>query len=79
MSRNGFENLIIVGANLAGVGRADLAVRDGLFIDPADAADSAHSLILDQVAAGVAVRMSVLYQLLAGADDTPPPSLGGTS
>ena len=44
----------------------------------ADAADSAHSLILDQVAAGVAVRMSVLYQLLGGADDTPPPSHGGT-
>ena len=36
----------------------------------ADAADSAGSLILDQVAAGVAVRMSVLYQLLGGADDT---------
>ena len=35
----------------------------------ADAADSAGSLILDQVAAGVAVRMSVLYQLLGGADD----------
>ena len=36
----------------------------------ADAADSAGSLVLDQVAAGVAVRMSVLYQLLGGADDT---------
>ncbi len=36
----------------------------------ADAADSAGSLILDQVAAGVAVRMSVLYQLLGGEDDT---------
>jgi len=35
----------------------------------ADAADSAGSLILDQVAAGVAVRMSVLYQLLGGADE----------
>ncbi|SEQ04702.1 aspartate carbamoyltransferase catalytic subunit [Microlunatus flavus] len=34
-----------------------------------DAADSAGSLILDQVAAGVAVRMSVLYQLLGGQDD----------
>jgi len=34
----------------------------------ADAADAANSLILDQVAAGVAVRMSVLYQLLAGED-----------
>lgn len=33
----------------------------------ADAADAAQSLILDQVAAGVAVRMSVLYHLLAGA------------
>ena len=35
----------------------------------ADAADAANSLILDQVAAGVAVRMSVLYELLGGADD----------
>ncbi len=34
----------------------------------ADAADSAESLILDQVSAGVAVRMSVLYHLLAGGD-----------
>ncbi len=40
----------------------------------ADAADSANSLILDQVAAGVAVRMGVLYQLLGGADDTPLPA-----
>ncbi|SRR5580765_8909639 len=32
----------------------------------ADAADSANSLVLDQVSAGVAVRMSVLYHLLAG-------------
>ncbi|MFX4271521.1 aspartate carbamoyltransferase catalytic subunit [Propionibacteriaceae bacterium Y1685] len=35
----------------------------------ADAADSASSLILDQVAAGVAVRMSVLYHLLGGDDE----------
>ena len=34
----------------------------------ADAADAAGSLVLDQVAAGVAVRMSVLYQLLGGED-----------
>ena len=34
----------------------------------ADAADAAQSLILDKVAAGVAVRMSVLYHLLAGAE-----------
>ena len=33
----------------------------------ADAADEARSLILDQVSAGVAVRMSVLYHLLGGA------------
>ncbi|MBK8435648.1 MAG: aspartate carbamoyltransferase catalytic subunit [Austwickia sp.] len=31
-----------------------------------DAADAAPSVILDQVSAGVAVRMSVLYHLLAG-------------
>ena len=34
----------------------------------ADAADEARSLILDQVSAGVAVRMSVLYHLLGGAE-----------
>jgi aspartate carbamoyltransferase catalytic subunit len=32
----------------------------------ADAADGAQSLVLDQVSAGVAVRMSVLYHLFAG-------------
>jgi aspartate carbamoyltransferase catalytic subunit len=32
----------------------------------AEAADAADSLILDQVSAGVAVRMAVLYHLLAG-------------
>ncbi|MGY4720003.1 aspartate carbamoyltransferase catalytic subunit [Naumannella huperziae] len=36
----------------------------------ADAADAASSLILDQVAAGVAVRMSVLYHLLGGEEET---------
>ena len=35
----------------------------------AAAADAANSLILDQVAAGVAVRMSVLYHLLGGTDE----------
>ena len=34
----------------------------------ADAADAAGSLVLDQVSAGVAVRMSVLYHLLASDD-----------
>lgn len=32
----------------------------------AEAADAARSLVLDQVSAGVAVRMSILYHLLAG-------------
>ena len=32
----------------------------------ADAADAARSLVLGQVSAGVAVRMSILYHLLAG-------------
>ena len=35
----------------------------------ADAADAASSLVLDQVSAGVAVRMSVLYHLLAGSTE----------
>jgi dihydroorotase len=37
-------DLVIIGANLAGVGRADLAVRDGLFIEPADAAPGAERI-----------------------------------
>ncbi|MET0692662.1 MAG: aspartate carbamoyltransferase catalytic subunit [Propionibacteriaceae bacterium] len=45
----------------------------------ADAADAANSLILNQVAAGVAVRMSVLYELLGGEDDAPPPRLEGAA
>jgi len=32
----------------------------------ADAADAAQSLILDQVSAGLAIRMAILYHLLAG-------------
>lgn len=35
----------------------------------ADAADAAQSLVLDQVSAGLAVRMSILYHLLAGEGD----------
>ncbi len=35
----------------------------------AQAADAVNSLVLDQVAAGVAVRMSVLYHLLGGAQE----------
>ncbi|WP_299518300.1 aspartate carbamoyltransferase catalytic subunit [uncultured Serinicoccus sp.] len=35
----------------------------------ADAADAARSLVLDQVSAGVAARMSILYHLLAGEGD----------
>jgi aspartate carbamoyltransferase catalytic subunit len=33
------------------------------------AADSAHSVVLDQVKAGVSVRMAVLYRLLAGSTE----------
>jgi aspartate carbamoyltransferase catalytic subunit len=43
----------------------------GLEIAP-EAADSPQSVVLDQVSAGVAVRMAVLYHLLAG-EDTPAP------
>ena len=42
----------------------------------ADAADAARSLVLDQVAAGVAVRMSVLYHLLAGEQEPRADTLG---
>jgi aspartate carbamoyltransferase catalytic subunit len=43
----------------------------------ADAADSARSTIVEQVANGVAVRMAVLYLLLSGTDETPPVTTGG--
>ncbi len=36
----------------------------------ADAADSAQSVVLEQVSAGVAVRMAVLYHLLSGEDSS---------
>ncbi|MGO4956121.1 aspartate carbamoyltransferase catalytic subunit [Luteococcus sp. Sow4_B9] len=39
-----------------------------------EAADSAGSLVLNQVSAGVAVRMSVLYHLLGGAQDQNSPT-----
>ncbi len=45
----------------------------------ADAADAASSLILEQVAAGVAVRMSVLYHLLGGADEPFQTSAGASA
>jgi aspartate carbamoyltransferase catalytic subunit len=44
----------------------------------ADAADAARSLILDQVSAGVAVRMSVLYHLLAGDGSAEPAGRPGS-
>lgn len=40
----------------------------GLEISP-DAADHPNSVVLDQVSAGVAVRMAVLYHLLAGEEE----------
>jgi aspartate carbamoyltransferase catalytic subunit len=40
----------------------------------ADAADSARSTVVEQVANGVAVRMAVLYLLLSGAPDEGIPS-----
>ena len=49
----------------------------GLEIAP-EAADSAQSVVLDQVSAGVAVRMAVLYHLLAGADVSGPATPANT-
>jgi aspartate carbamoyltransferase catalytic subunit len=46
----------------------------GLEISSA-AADGERSLVLDQVRAGVAVRMAVLYHVIAGADEAEPTAL----
>ena len=43
----------------------------------AEAADATSSVILDQVSAGVAVRMAVLYHLLAGGEDAGASAKGG--
>lgn len=45
----------------------------------ADAADSPRAVIVEQVANGVAVRMAVLYLLLAGGDTTAPPAPARTT
>jgi dihydroorotase len=44
-------DLLIVGADLAGAGREDLAVRNGRFIDPADAARDAERIEADGLVA----------------------------
>ena len=51
MSRNGSKDLVITGADLVGTGRADLAVRDGQFIDPADAGPGAERIEADGLVA----------------------------
>ena len=38
--------------------------------------DSPQSLIAEQVAAGLVVRMAILYELLAASDGEPAPALG---
>jgi aspartate carbamoyltransferase catalytic subunit len=43
-------------------------INRGVEID-AEVADGPYSVILDQVAAGLAVRMAVLYHLLGGGKD----------
>jgi aspartate carbamoyltransferase catalytic subunit len=64
----------IVGANPAVLVLHPGPMNRGLEIAP-EAADSPQSVVLDQVSAGVAVRMAVLYHLLAGEDTTPPPAV----
>jgi aspartate carbamoyltransferase catalytic subunit len=59
--------------------RLDLLAADAPVLHPgpmnrgleisSTAADSARSMVLEQVQAGVSVRMAVLYRLLAGADE----------
>ena len=63
MTRPRLENLLAKNSNALILHPGPM--NRGLEIS-ADAADSANSVILDQVSAGVAVRMAVLYHLLAG-------------
>ena len=59
------ERLDLLGANVPILHPGPM--NRGLEISSA-AADSSRSLVLEQVQAGVSVRMAVLYRLLAGAD-----------
>ena len=45
------DDLLITGADLVGAGRADLLIRDGLFIDPADAAPGTETIDADGLVA----------------------------
>ena len=45
------SDLLITGADLAGAGRADLLMRDGRFIDPADAAPGTERIAADGLVA----------------------------
>jgi len=68
--------------------RLEAAPRDILVLHPgpmnrgveidSDVADGPHSVILDQVTNGVAVRMAVLYLLAGGRPDTAEAAKGGT-
>jgi dihydroorotase len=51
VNRNGSRDLVIVGADLAGAGRGDLVVREGLFIDSADATPGAERIEADGLVA----------------------------
>jgi dihydroorotase len=44
-------DLLVVGADLVGAGRADLLIRDGLFLDPADAAPGTERIDADGLVA----------------------------
>src|ERR687893_437740 len=43
--------LLIIGADLAGAGRADLLIRDGLLLDPADATPGTERMDADGLVA----------------------------
>jgi aspartate carbamoyltransferase catalytic subunit len=69
--------------------RLDRAPRDILILHPgpmnrgveidSDVADGPHSVILDQVTNGVAVRMAVLYLLAGGKPELAEAAKGGSS
>jgi len=68
LTRSRLERLVASNGNVAVLHPGPM--NRGLEIT-ADAADSEHSVVLEQVSAGVAVRMAVLYHLLSGEDAAP--------
>ena len=64
-------DLLVVGADLAGAGRGDLLIRDGVFVDPAEARPDARRVDADGL-----VALPGLVDLAATVRATGSPVLG---